>query len=159
MGWFLFYSHFQEKVFIVMKFWNLLFQVKKSHFASNFMHQFVLQHTAQESNALPGNTNWRGRLSTVDLLIKVACFVKRVNNNLILKGEYINLLVQGGQLYLAFPFSKISLVLSIVTFLIHKNLAHWLTNRRRIMRMWVRLLLGPKFKTFFLVAYKFAKIS
>ncbi len=23
-----------------------------------------------------GNANWRGRLSTVDLLIKVACFVK-----------------------------------------------------------------------------------
>ncbi len=26
--------------------------------------------------AKPGNTNCRGRLSTVDLLIKVACFVK-----------------------------------------------------------------------------------
>ncbi len=25
----------------------------------------------------PGNTNWGGRLSTVDLLIKVACFVKK----------------------------------------------------------------------------------
>jgi hypothetical protein len=28
----------------------------------------------------PGNTNWRGRLSTVDFLIKVASFVKKVNN-------------------------------------------------------------------------------
>jgi len=29
----------------------------------------------------PRNSNWRGRFSTVDLLIKVACFVwKRVNN-------------------------------------------------------------------------------
>jgi hypothetical protein len=28
----------------------------------------------------PGNTYWRGRLSTVDLLIKVACFVKKINN-------------------------------------------------------------------------------
>ncbi len=27
-----------------------------------------------------GNTNWGGGLSTVDLLIKVACFVKKVNN-------------------------------------------------------------------------------
>ncbi len=26
---------------------------------------------------LPGNPYWRGRLSTVDLLIKVACFVKK----------------------------------------------------------------------------------
>jgi len=26
-----------------------------------------------------GNTNWGGRLSTVDLLIKVACFVKKAN--------------------------------------------------------------------------------
>ncbi len=29
---------------------------------------------------LPGNTNYGGRLSTVDLLIKVACFVKKENN-------------------------------------------------------------------------------
>ena len=28
------------------------------------------------NNPLPGNTNLWGRLSTVDLLIKVACFVK-----------------------------------------------------------------------------------
>ncbi len=28
------------------------------------------------SSDVPGNTNWGGRLSTVDLLIKVACFVK-----------------------------------------------------------------------------------
>jgi hypothetical protein len=27
--------------------------------------------------AYPRNTNFRGRLSTVDLLIKVACFVKK----------------------------------------------------------------------------------
>ncbi len=31
-------------------------------------------------NDQPGNPNRRGRLSTVDLLIKVACFVKKVNN-------------------------------------------------------------------------------
>jgi hypothetical protein len=29
---------------------------------------------------LAGNTNLRGRLSTVDLLIKEACFVAKVNN-------------------------------------------------------------------------------
>jgi hypothetical protein len=28
----------------------------------------------------PGNTNWRGRLSTVDLLIKVTGFEKSKNN-------------------------------------------------------------------------------
>ncbi len=27
-----------------------------------------------------GNTNLRGRLSTVDLLIRINCFVKKVNN-------------------------------------------------------------------------------
>ncbi len=32
-------------------------------------------------NVIPGNTNWRGRLSTVDLLIKVTCFVKKVNSS------------------------------------------------------------------------------
>ncbi len=30
--------------------------------------------------AKPGNTNGGGRLSTADLLIKVACFVKKENN-------------------------------------------------------------------------------
>ncbi len=28
---------------------------------------------------IPGNTNLRGELSTVDLLVKVACFVIKVN--------------------------------------------------------------------------------
>ncbi len=44
----------------------------------------------------PGNTNWRGRHSTIDLPIEVACFVTKVKE-------------QGGQLYWAFPFSKASL--------------------------------------------------
>ncbi len=29
-------------------------------------------------NVWPGNTNRRGRVGTVDLLIKVACFVKKI---------------------------------------------------------------------------------
>jgi hypothetical protein len=58
----------------------------------------------------PGNTNWGGRLSTVDLLIKVACFVEMEIIFPIYKGAYLNQLVQGGQLYLAFQLSKISLV-------------------------------------------------
>jgi hypothetical protein len=40
-----------------------------------------------------------GRFSTVDPLIKVSCFVTKVNNISILKGADLNLLVQGGQLY------------------------------------------------------------
>jgi hypothetical protein len=28
----------------------------------------------------PGNTNWRGRISTIDLLIRVTCFVTKMNN-------------------------------------------------------------------------------
>ena len=46
-------------------------------------------------------TNWRRLPNTVDLLIKVACVVK---------GADLNQLVQGGQLYWDFPFSKGSLV-------------------------------------------------
>ncbi len=53
----------------------------------------------------PGNTNWEERLSTIDLLIKVA-LVKNVNNIFRL---WSKLVVQGGQLYWAFPFSKTSL--------------------------------------------------
>ncbi len=31
-------------------------------------------------NATPDNTNWGGKLCTVDLLFKVVCFVKDSNN-------------------------------------------------------------------------------
>jgi hypothetical protein len=61
---------------------------------------------------LAGNTNWGGRLSTVDQLIKVACFVKKVNNIFNIKRNWSKL-VQGGQLYWAFPFSNASLILVI----------------------------------------------
>jgi hypothetical protein len=50
-----------------------------------------------------GNTNWGGRLSTIDLLIKVARFVKKSRLFWIQKRADRNLLVQGGQLYWAFP--------------------------------------------------------
>jgi hypothetical protein len=46
-----------------------------------------------------GNTNWGGRLSTVDLLVKVVCFVKNVNNIFNINGTDQNKLIQGGQLY------------------------------------------------------------
>ena len=41
-------------------------------------------------NILPGNTNPGGRLSTVDLLIKVPCFVNKVNNIFNAKGAEPN---------------------------------------------------------------------
>ncbi len=37
----------------------------------------------------PGNTNWMGGLSTVDLLIKFACFVKKVNKCMHFQKELI----------------------------------------------------------------------
>ncbi len=43
-----------------------------------------------------GNTNYRGRLSTTDLLIKVACFVKKVNDIFNVKRADPNKLVHGG---------------------------------------------------------------
>jgi len=46
-----------------------------------------------------GNTNWRGRLSTVDLLISVACFVKKQIMLSITKAAHLNRLVKGGKLY------------------------------------------------------------
>ncbi len=46
-----------------------------------------------------GNYNLKGRLSTIVLLIKVACFVKQVNDIFSLKGAYLNLAFHGGQPY------------------------------------------------------------
>jgi hypothetical protein len=40
--------------------------------------------------ARPGNTNYRERLSTIDLLIKVACFVEKVKTLSLLKGADLN---------------------------------------------------------------------
>ncbi len=57
-----------------------------------------------------GNPNRRGRLSTVDLLVKVACFVTRVNNIFNITSNWSNELVQGGQPYRVFPLIKASLV-------------------------------------------------
>ncbi len=57
-----------------------------------------------------GNTNWRGRFSKVDLLTRVACFVKKWIMFSISKVADLNKLVQGGQLYWAFPFSSCFLV-------------------------------------------------
>ncbi len=41
----------------------------------------------------------KGRLSTVDLLIKMGCFVNKENLVSVLKAADINLLVEGGQPY------------------------------------------------------------
>ncbi len=44
--------------------------------------QFLIscsRHPRSYSTPRPGNTNWKGRLSTVDLLINVAFFVTQVN--------------------------------------------------------------------------------
>ena len=41
----------------------------------------------------------QGRLSTIDLLIKITCYVKKLNNNCNIKGPDLNQLVQGGQPY------------------------------------------------------------
>jgi hypothetical protein len=58
---------------------------------------------------MPGNSYWRERLSTVDLLIKIGCFVKKKKIVSVRKAADLKYLVQGGQPY--FPFSKASLVM------------------------------------------------
>jgi hypothetical protein len=48
----------------------------------------------------PGNPYRSGRLSTVGLLVKITCFVKKKKYFfLVFKGAELNLLVEGGQLY------------------------------------------------------------
>jgi hypothetical protein len=63
----------------------------------------MLLHTSPWGR--PGTTYWRGRFRTVHLLIKVACFVETVNNIFYIKTTWSKLM-QGGQPYRAFPFSK-----------------------------------------------------
>ncbi len=60
--------------------------------------------------ASAGIANWSGRLSTFDLLIKVACFVTKVNNVFNKKWAYLNELVQGGQRTEPFPYVRVPCV-------------------------------------------------
>jgi len=46
-------------------------------FAFSWRNLKIRDSVVSTINVLPGNTNWRGRHSTVDLLIRVACFVKK----------------------------------------------------------------------------------
>ncbi len=62
-----------------------------------------------ESNRQAGTPNWGGRLTTIDP-IKLACFCKKCKWYFYYKkGAELNYLVQGGQMYWAFPFNKTSL--------------------------------------------------
>ncbi len=45
------------------------------------------------------NSYCRGRVRTVDLLIKIGCFIKKKNLVSVWKAADLNSLVQGGQLY------------------------------------------------------------
>jgi len=49
--------------------WQHLFQIKRWKFSPHQNYGYLLTR----------NAYWRGRLSTVDLLIKIACFVKKKN--------------------------------------------------------------------------------
>jgi len=60
-------------------------------------------------NPNAGNTNRTGRLSTVDLLLNVACFVTKICSILNINAADLYWFAQGGQLYRAFPLCKDSL--------------------------------------------------
>ncbi len=86
-----------------------------ANFLIYIFKQIMHKHTQISFKA--ENTNWRERLSTVELLIREAWFVTKVNNIFSIKWADLNWLVQGGQLYWAFPFRKSSLVtLSYILF-------------------------------------------
>jgi hypothetical protein len=81
----------------------------KINFNFIFLFFFALQIQHRDELVKPGNPHWRGRLITIDLLMKVAYFVKG-NKFLLSKVADLNYLIQGGQLYWAFPFSKRSTI-------------------------------------------------
>ncbi len=54
------------------------------HFLCNLLFKAT---TCQIRTIATGNTNWRGRLCTVYLLIKIVCFVKKVNKIFFLKSS------------------------------------------------------------------------
>ncbi len=106
------------------------------HLIHHYCHNFLetkfhecLQHSTlgicwkQCIITCSGNTNWAGKLSTVDPLIRVGCFVKQVSYIFQWKGANLNKLVQGGQRYRVFPFSKTSLTCCMGTKLCNVELS------------------------------------
>ncbi len=70
----------------------------------------ALKHCINATAMLPpGNPSWREKHSTVDLLTRIAFFIKEKWLS-VLKATDLNWLVQGGQLYWSLPFSKDSLL-------------------------------------------------
>jgi len=75
------------------------------NYFTEFYGKYKLRHTGkcccltQKYWTRTGNTNWRGRLSTVDLPIKIACFVENKYTNSVSKGADLNYSVQGGKSY------------------------------------------------------------
>ncbi len=65
---------------------------------------------------LSGNPHYNGRLSTLDLLIKITCLVKKKKIFFSIKTAVPNYFMKGSQLNWYFPFSKDSVNLSLVWF-------------------------------------------
>ncbi len=58
----------------------LVFQGTNKHALAKKVHACMHREPYVHACAQPENTNSRGRLSTIDLLIEVACFATQVNN-------------------------------------------------------------------------------
>jgi hypothetical protein len=87
-------------------------------------HHFSPPFTPQTSSVAPRNTNWGDRLSTVDLLLKVACFVKKENNSFNVKMSWFKLVSTRRSTVLIRPSPSVRLPwlqhqLSIILLLMH----------------------------------------
>ncbi len=99
---------------------NDVFWIRPQFFPSKHLQQYSVNFQTVVSYVVPffdslevypkpGNTNLRGMLSTVDLPIQIACLIKKKIMLSISKAKDLNWLIQGGQLYWAFPLNKGSL--------------------------------------------------
>jgi len=77
---------------------NIFFPIEEGFFFYLFSNFNFYPNTFQNGKnerliVKAGNTNWGGRHSTIDLLIKVACFAKRVKNIFKVKRSWSKLVV------------------------------------------------------------------
>jgi len=87
-------------------------------FSLNFVHRhWWFSQMRLEGLPLDGQVKslsrehyWRGRLSTIDLLIKLACFVKRINKIFNRKNSWSKLVIRRRSMVQTFPVSKDSLL-------------------------------------------------
>ncbi len=87
---------------------NLTIFAKKTNLTATLSKGLNIWSPENLITMIPWNTNWKGRLSTVDLLIKVACLATLVNDIFNIEMSWSKLVSARRSTVLSLPLQKVS---------------------------------------------------